>query len=157
MMIMKKCTIALAVAALAGGCSLLGHKSDSGSSSGSSSHAQTSSSAAGGSSSASGASSQGSLASSTIEQLQRTLNDKGFDAGPVDGNWGPQTQSALRNFQQAKGLKATGQPDPQTLSALGVKEGASSATGGSSSGQNGSQGAAGGTSNSQGDQQRQKQ
>jgi peptidoglycan hydrolase-like protein with peptidoglycan-binding domain len=144
MMTMKKCTIALAVTALAGGCSALGLNHSS--SSGSTSQPQASSSASGGSSS--GASSQVSLASSTIEQIQRTLNEKGYDAGPVDGNWGSQTQSALKDFQKAQGMQASGQPDKQTLAALGVSKNGSSATGGTSSAEGSSSGqsAAGGSS-----------
>lgn len=60
----------------------------------------------------------------TIEQVQQALNDKGYDAGPVDGNWGSKTQSAVENFQQSQGMQATGQLDQQTLAALGISGGA---------------------------------
>lgn len=61
------------------------------------------------------------LSEDQIEQLQQALNDKGFDAGDVDGKWGPQTRAALRNFQDEQGMKSAGeQLDMQTLQALGL-------------------------------------
>lgn len=56
-----------------------------------------------------------------IQQIQKKLNDQGFNAGPVDGKFGPKTQAALRKFQQAQGFQATGQMDPQTMAALGIQ------------------------------------
>ena len=40
---------------------------------------------------------------------------QGFDAGPVNGKWGSEAQTAVRNFQQMKGLNVTGQLDKRTL------------------------------------------
>ena len=57
---------------------------------------------------------------STIQRVQRALNDRGYDAGPIDGQYGASTQDAVRRFQQASGLPATGELGPRTLSALGV-------------------------------------
>lgn len=59
------------------------------------------------------------MGSETIRQVQRSLKDKGHDAGPVDGVMGAQTQSALRSFQQAQGIEANGRLDQRTLAALG--------------------------------------
>jgi putative peptidoglycan binding protein len=58
--------------------------------------------------------------SATIQRVQRALNDKGYNAGPIDGQYGASTQDAVRRFQQASGLPATGALEPRTLSALGV-------------------------------------
>ncbi|MCL4763580.1 MAG: peptidoglycan-binding protein [Burkholderiales bacterium] len=58
---------------------------------------------------------------STVRSLQAALRERGFDPGPVDGVWGPQTEDALRDFQQSLGLAASGQPDAQTMSALDVR------------------------------------
>src|SRR5262249_14473265 len=58
--------------------------------------------------------------SSTIRAVQQALNDRGYNAGPVDGQWGAATQDAVRRFQQVAGLPATGELTPSTLSALGV-------------------------------------
>ena len=57
---------------------------------------------------------------STIRSVQRALNERGYDAGPVDGQWGAVTQSAIKRFQLANGLPATGELGQQTLMALGV-------------------------------------
>ena len=57
---------------------------------------------------------------STIRAVQQALNAKGYNAGPVDGQYGAATQDAVRRFQQVSGLPATGELGPSTLSALGV-------------------------------------
>jgi peptidoglycan hydrolase-like protein with peptidoglycan-binding domain len=59
--------------------------------------------------------------SETIKQVQQALNDKGHDAGPVDGIMGPKTQQGLKDFQKAQGMRESGRLDQQTLSALGVQ------------------------------------
>jgi peptidoglycan hydrolase-like protein with peptidoglycan-binding domain len=59
-------------------------------------------------------------AGANVSQIQQALNDKGFDAGPVDGKAGPKTKSALKQFQQAQGISASGRLDGPTLVALGV-------------------------------------
>lgn len=55
-----------------------------------------------------------------VRSVQQSLNRRGFDAGPVDGQWGPSTENALRDFQRSNGLAQTGNLDDRTLSALGV-------------------------------------
>jgi hypothetical protein len=56
-----------------------------------------------------------------IRQVQERLQAVGFNPGTIDGAMGPQTQQALRWFQNAKGLVATGDLDGPTLDALGVR------------------------------------
>lgn len=58
----------------------------------------------------------------TVTQVQKTLNDRGFRTGGVDGRMGPQTQAALVNFQRAEKLQPTGKLDRPTLTALGVQK-----------------------------------
>lgn len=53
-----------------------------------------------------------------ISGIQGRLNNLGFDAGPVDGVIGDQTQAALRRFQQQHGLPVTGEADAATQKAL---------------------------------------
>jgi len=53
-----------------------------------------------------------------IKDLQTRLDQQGFSAGDVDGLWGPNTAAALRRFQAAKGLQASGRFDQATLAAL---------------------------------------
>ncbi|HSU44516.1 MAG TPA: peptidoglycan-binding domain-containing protein [Casimicrobiaceae bacterium] len=61
-----------------------------------------------------------------VRSAQQALKQKGFDAGAVDGQMGPSTESALRKFQQAQGLPPSGDLDQQTLAALGVTQDQSS-------------------------------
>ena len=59
-------------------------------------------------------------------EVQEALKAKGNDPGPIDGRMGPKTRAALKSFQEANGLKATGQLDNQTAEKLGIgKMGAS--------------------------------
>jgi peptidoglycan hydrolase-like protein with peptidoglycan-binding domain len=55
-----------------------------------------------------------------IRSIQQALNDHGYNVGAVDGHMGPNTQDALRRFQEAQNLPQTGEPDARTLAALGV-------------------------------------
>jgi peptidoglycan hydrolase-like protein with peptidoglycan-binding domain len=57
---------------------------------------------------------------SQVSQIQQALNDKGFNVGPVDGQMGPKTKAALKQFQQAQGLQASGKLDQQTVAALSI-------------------------------------
>lgn len=61
----------------------------------------------------------------TVRQAQKTLNDRGFKTGGIDGKMGPQTQAALVNFQRAEKLAPSGRLDSQTLAALGIRKPAS--------------------------------
>ncbi len=53
-----------------------------------------------------------------VKALQEALNALGYDAGPVDGQPGPQTRQAIRGFQQDTGLPADGHPSPRVLEAV---------------------------------------
>ena len=53
-------------------------------------------------------------------EVQEALKAKGNDPGPIDGRMGPKTRTALKAFQEASGLKATGQLDNQTAEKLGI-------------------------------------
>jgi N-acetylmuramoyl-L-alanine amidase len=54
-----------------------------------------------------------------ITDLQQRLGSLGFDAGYVDGIFGPDTESAVRNFQANQGLTPDGVIGPDTVMALG--------------------------------------
>lgn len=56
-----------------------------------------------------------------IRQVQERLQGSGFNPGTIDGAIGPQTRDALRWFQNAKGLRPSGEPDEATLDALGLR------------------------------------
>ena len=55
-----------------------------------------------------------------IRAIQIKLNNQGYRSGPPDGQWGPDTSSAIRQFQQSRGLDATGQLDVSTIVAIGI-------------------------------------
>lgn len=55
---------------------------------------------------------------SATSEVQSRLNTLGYSAGNADGKLGKQTQSALKNFQAANGLPATGVVDAATVAAL---------------------------------------
>ena len=57
-------------------------------------------------------------AADPVREAQRRLNAAGFDAGPVDGIFGPKTKRAVIIYQAVNGLPLTGQLDPATLARL---------------------------------------
>ena len=86
-----------------------------------------------------------------VKQAQEKLSAAGHDAGPADGVMGPKTQAALKEFQESKGLQASGELDQKTMAALGVSSsGSSSATAGASSDKSSSAGASSDKSSSAG-------
>ena len=56
--------------------------------------------------------------SNAVEQLQRRLERLGFSPGVVDGRYGPRTMAAVRRFQHARHLAASGIASAATLRAL---------------------------------------
>lgn len=67
-----------------------------------------------------------------VKAAQQALKDKGHDPGEVDGKMGPKTQAALRDFQKAQGMQATGRLDAKTAQALGMEGARTSGTSGAS-------------------------
>ena len=55
-----------------------------------------------------------------IKQVQQKLHEAGFDAGPVNGDFGEKTQAALAQFQRANLLPASGMLDGATMLALDI-------------------------------------
>lgn len=66
-----------------------------------------------------------------IKRVQERLHAHGFNAGPVNGDFGAKTQAALAQFQLSQALPASGQLDDQTLAALGVQREAQASAGAS--------------------------
>jgi peptidoglycan hydrolase-like protein with peptidoglycan-binding domain len=61
-----------------------------------------------------------SIRSDSVRCLQQSLRERGVDAGPVDGWFGPVTKSAVTHFQQANGLTVDGWMGRETRTALGI-------------------------------------
>ena len=55
---------------------------------------------------------------SAVADLQRSLNSKGYDCGPVDGVMGPRTRQAVMRFQRDQGIQVDGVAGPITRSKL---------------------------------------
>ena len=52
------------------------------------------------------------------KELQQWLNDNGYNAGKIDGIYGPNTMQAVRNFQADAGLKKDGDAGKNTISMI---------------------------------------
>ena len=55
-----------------------------------------------------------------VKAMQKALQDKGMDPGPIDGIMGPKTMAALKAFQKDQKLTESGRLDDQTREKLGV-------------------------------------
>jgi hypothetical protein len=54
------------------------------------------------------------------KEIQQALADRGYFAGPVDGNWGPACIDALKRFQHDQSLLEDGKVGALSLIALGL-------------------------------------
>lgn len=61
-----------------------------------------------------------------VRQAQQALKDKGYDPGPIDGVMGARTKEAIKSFQSASNIQATGTLDAETSAQLGIRSGSSS-------------------------------
>ncbi len=68
--------------------------------------------------SASASASQG---TDLVLRVQRSLRDRGYYQGPIDGISGPLTRGAVERFQRDRGLRVDGVIGQETLSALGLQ------------------------------------
>lgn len=53
-------------------------------------------------------------------EIQQALIGRGYLAGPVTGEWGPESVEALKKFQRDQNLKGDGKLDSLSLIALGL-------------------------------------
>jgi peptidoglycan hydrolase-like protein with peptidoglycan-binding domain len=60
------------------------------------------------------------LSKEDIEKVQKSLNDKGFHPGKVDGVLGSRTRAGIREYQKSEELPVTGRLDAETAGKLGV-------------------------------------
>lgn len=52
------------------------------------------------------------------KEMQRLLNEQGYQVGNVDGTINQETMDGIRQFQESEGLAVTGTPNQETLRAL---------------------------------------
>jgi hypothetical protein len=52
--------------------------------------------------------------------VQRELRHRGYYRGPIDGDIGPGSRSAIRQYQADHGLRVTGRIDSSLLRSLGI-------------------------------------
>ena len=57
----------------------------------------------------------------TIAKAQSMLGALGYNAGPADGQMGPMTRTAIRNFQEVAGMQVTGKVDKALIDALNMR------------------------------------
>lgn len=55
-----------------------------------------------------------------VRQIQQVLNQRGYAAGHLDGNWNNDTALAATHFQQAQGLEPTGTLTTNLLASIGM-------------------------------------
>jgi peptidoglycan hydrolase-like protein with peptidoglycan-binding domain len=61
------------------------------------------------------------LSKDNIQLLQKRLQAEGVYTGPIDGTLNPQTEAALRQYQEKKGLPVSGAADDETLRELQIR------------------------------------
>ena len=61
---------------------------------------------------------RGFTGSEEVRKLQRRLKELGWYSGSADGDFGPATETAVKNFQKANGLTADGKAGEKTLQKL---------------------------------------
>lgn len=54
-----------------------------------------------------------------VAAIQSALADLGYDPGPVDGQEGPNTRAAIKQFQLDRGVEADGEPSLELVALLG--------------------------------------
>jgi hypothetical protein len=56
--------------------------------------------------------------SDMVAEIQRELSRRGFYEGAADGVYGPKTDTAIRDFEQAAGLRPSAEPNDVLLAAI---------------------------------------
>jgi peptidoglycan hydrolase-like protein with peptidoglycan-binding domain len=56
--------------------------------------------------------------SDTVAEIQRELVKRGFYEGSADGVYGPKTDTAIRDFEQAAGLRPSAEPNDMLLASI---------------------------------------
>jgi peptidoglycan hydrolase-like protein with peptidoglycan-binding domain len=62
-------------------------------------------------------------AGTLVFEAQEALKTLGYSPGPSDGEYGPRTEEAIRQFQRDNGLAVTGRLNDATVATLGRQSG----------------------------------
>lgn len=62
-----------------------------------------------------------SMSSQNVKEAQRLLKELGYDPGPVDGQYGPKTNAAVKAFQRDERIYQDGVIDQNLLELLQVE------------------------------------
>ncbi len=65
----------------------------------------------------------------TVREIQKALEYNGYYRGEIDGIFGENTKTAVKNFQRDSGLKADGIVGDATMRALGINKSSSTTAG----------------------------
>ena len=57
-------------------------------------------------------------ATPNVYEVQKLLDEQGYDPGAVDGSFGDRTARAIRSYQQNNGMTVTGKVSPELLDRL---------------------------------------
>lgn len=60
------------------------------------------------------------ISGDSVAMIQQVLQQQGHYQAEIDGLWGPQTEQAIRQFQDKQGIEADGQLGFETLAALNL-------------------------------------
>ncbi len=74
------------------------------------------------------------LSPGMVKQVQTSLQQQGIYKGNIDGVWGGATQDAVKQYQSAHNMTASGQLDEATLRSLHVTSATANGTAGSAPG-----------------------
>ena len=61
------------------------------------------------------------MAMTDTRAAQEALKTQGFDPGPVDGQMGPRTRTAISDYQRRENLPVTGMLDDATMAKLNIR------------------------------------
>ena len=61
------------------------------------------------------------LSDNDLEAVEQALEEKGYDAGKVDGRADNMSRAAIRAFQKDEGIPITGMIDEKTADRLGLQ------------------------------------
>lgn len=62
------------------------------------------------------------LSTASVRQIEQALNQQGYNAGNVDGQWDQDTTKAAQDYQKSKEMEPTGTPTIELVNSLGLSQ-----------------------------------